>query len=354
MKRFSILSIFIFVSIAVFAQVREDTTVFVGPVVARPDQAAFFKENFDMETRAAGYALADSAGEADYSLRLDVGPNLVLYDDGVEEQAPPDEPQFVLRVTLVRNEDDYEMVAFSYPFTEVEEMYEFNLYLLYQAMANVPLTRLGDIEVVEETDRWRNKWLYIRGSFEYVISNHLLKPNPNPPHPDLRYRIYDPNNINDSLPLNHVFGTGVGATIGAELQFLDWMSAEAHFVFRFGDPVYFGAFIPGIGLQLKYLLKPSTYFMLEPYIMAAAQMDTLSDNEHFPRYAVGGGMQLGVKGGEMGAFFVDANFLYSIGDVVTSNPRAEYNWYPLEIHYNRIAISIGIGYKIGFFDRRQY
>jgi len=64
----------------------------------------------------------------------------------------------------------------------------------------------------------------------------------------------------------------------------------------------------------------------------------------------GGGFQLGVKGGNMGAFFLDINFIYFIGDVVmksTSYPTDS----PEDVYYRRFTLGLGIGYKIGFFDR---
>ncbi|MCL2069612.1 MAG: hypothetical protein FWH19_01325 [Treponema sp.] len=330
---------------SVFAQTREDTAIFIPTVsAARPDHAAFFKENFDMETVAAGYSLADNANSADFTLRLDVSPNMITYDDGFQEQAPPDEPQFLLRVTLVRNEDGFEMVSFSFPFTELEEMYDFNLFLLYQAMANVPITRLG--EVIAETDRWRNKWLYVRGSFDYpVIANHIHVGD------EIYGRsIYNPlNPLIENQELDNITAVGLGVTIGLELQFLYWMSAEANFVFRFGEPHDQNAFIPGLGLQLKFPLKPANHFMLEPYIMGVSQINT--SNTKFPLWAAGGGMQFGVKGGEIGAFFIDANFLYSFDYVETPNPMQD--WLPSNIYYTRMVVSIGIGYKIGFMDRRR-
>ena len=346
MKNLLILHILLIMAMPVFAQTREDTAIYIPPVSsARPDQAAFFKENFDMETLAAGYALADSANDADFTLRLEVGPNMVTYEDGFEEQAPPDEPQYILRVTLVRNEDDYEMVSFTYPFTELDEMYDFNLYLLYQAMANVPITKIGD--EVKVTDRWRNKWLYIRASFDYpVITNHILKPDPE--HD--RYIFKPGNEAIENQMLDNVFGLGLGATIGLELQFLNWMSAEAYFMFRFGDPQNKSAFIPGLGLQLKFPIKPATHFMLEPYATAVSQINTAA-NVDFPIIAVGGGVQFGVRGGEIGAFFIDGNFLYSLGDLVMPNPRENDGWMPSKIHYKRMVVSVGIGYKIGFIDR---
>ncbi|MCL2006939.1 MAG: hypothetical protein FWG77_02520 [Treponema sp.] len=349
MKKLSGLFFALLLVAPIFAQTREDILVHIPPVMAaRPDHAMFFKENFDAETLAASYALTDNINEADYVLRLEVRQNMVLYEDGFEEPAPPDEPQFLLQVTLIQREGDVEMVAFGFPFTEVEEMYEFNLFLLYQAMANVPLTRLGDLEI--QDDLWRNKWFYIRLSLDLPFTVHALR--------DVR-EVWLTNadgsqNRNERpLPLHHVVDYNAGVTLGFELQYLHWMSSELALLVRFGDPLS-NAFIPGLGVQVKFPIKPERHFMLEPYLMGQVQLNTVQ-GVHIPPGSVGGGMQFGVRGGPMGAFFVDANFMYTLGNIRTPSPYAARGFdYPERIPWNRWVISFGIGYKIGFVDRPPY
>ena len=326
---------------SIFAQTREDTLIHVLPVMGSPEQALFFKENFDMEIAAASYAITQNASEADYLFRLSVSPNMVLYDDGTSEQAPPDEPQFLLNVSLIRGEDDAEIVSFQFPFTDLEEMYEHNLYLVYGAMANVPVTKLG--EVVDESDRWRNKWLYIRTSFDYpVVTTHQSRVPGG--------FIY--NQGGDQLiQIDHKVRAMPGVTVGAELQFLHWMSTEAGFLLRFGDPLG-DTFIPGVYLQLKTPLKPSRHFMLEPYLMFHTQTNTAVIYERFPQTAIGGGFQFGVKGGEMGALFADISFSYTMGSVIAKNPMND--WLPSTLPYSRYVIAFGFGYKVGFMDRPPY
>ena len=336
---------------SVLAQTREDIRIFIPPVIAvRSDQAAFFQENFAIETAAAGYSLAEKQSEAEYNLKLEVKPNIILYDDGTEEQAPPDDKQFVLQVTLFDNVNFSEVVSFSFPFTDLEEMYDYNLYLLYEAIANVPLTKLGDevIVVEREDDWWRNKWLYLRVSFDYpVVTTHQLKPK------GLHggNAIYDPNDTSHYKELDHQVRVVPGATVGLELQFLNWMSMEVDFAFRFGDPSNTYTFIPGLLGELKFPIKPSKHFMLEPFMLVSSWMDTADHYKHFPWLGVGGGFQLGIKSGNMGALFVDANFIYTVGDVVSQNPQIDQYPEPKNIHWNRYCIGIGIGYKLGLFDR---
>jgi hypothetical protein len=81
--------------------------------------------------------------------------------------------------------------------------------------------------------------------------------------------------------------------------------------------------------------------------MSSAVANKSGSYHVFPTWAVGGGMQFGVKGRSMGAFFIDANYLHSIGNVVMDYE----GWEPRLVNYSRQVISIGFGYKIGFLNR---
>ena len=346
-KILSLIALFT-LTMGVFAQVREDTLIHVPNVVAaRPDQAIYFKENFDAETAAASYTLTENINEADYIIRLEVRPNLVIYDDGFEEPAPPEDPQFLLTLKLFQREGDIEMLAFEYPFTEVDEMYEFNLFLLYQAMANVPLTRFGGVEL--QDDLWRHKWIYIRTSLDLPFTIHRIDAN------DRSVYHSDRNTYPHPQLIHHVVDYVAGVTLGLELQYLHWMSSEFNLLVRFGDPTG-SAFVPGIGLQVKFPIKPDRHFKLSPYIMGQMQRVTVP-GYNVPPLAIGGGMQFGVRGGSMGALFADPNFLYTLGTVTTPVPPhlsgAGYND-PSTLRWTRWVISFGIGYKIGFIDRPPY
>jgi hypothetical protein len=324
---------------SVFAQTREDISVYIAPVVASPDQASFFYENFVAETTGAGYSLSKDAEDADYTLKLEVKPNLIHYSDGTLEQAPPDEKQFILQITLIRNEDATEVVTFNFAFTSTDEMYEYNLYLLYEALANVPFSKAGF-----EGDSWRNKWLYLRASFDYPITF---------------YQLLDPKALWGDHPvipgekqwhnLDHRINPFPAVTFGIEFQYLNWISTELSFNLSFSDP-FSTTFIPAIQLEQKFPIKPSRDFMIEPYAAVSFPVNTSPITVQFPKVGVGGGVQFGVRGGNMGAFFVDVNYIHYLGDVIIRNENTLYP-NPSEIHYTRFVIGLGIGYKIGFFDR---
>ena len=334
------LALFFLGGLYIFAQSREDIKIYIPPVLASVDQAAYFHENFAMETAGAGYTMTDSQSEADYSLKLEVKPNMIIYDDGYEELAPPEEPQYVLNIHLVRTEDDVEIVAFSFPFDEVDEMYDYNLYLLYEAMANVPFTKEFE---VEDDDRWRNKWLYIRMSLDYPVTFYrLISPT---------FLTYNRDKYpGDPIPrpLDNRISPWLAATVGVEFQYLYWMSTEFSFNLSFSDPMS-EAFVPSVQVEQKFPIKPSTHFMIEPYLVASFPMNTSPMVSEFPMFGGGGGVQFGVKGGNMGAFFVDVNFIYFLGQVGLKQEDDRY--VDTRIYYNRFTLGLGIGYKLGFFDR---
>jgi hypothetical protein len=123
-----------------FAQTsRSDVKIFIPRPESKPgirEQEDFFAEQFKMEITAAGYTITDNRAEADYLIQLIVENN--------EYWGEPGEKQFSLYLLLIRAHDNTEMVRYSWPFTEMTEMYSWNLYLVYQAMALVPMTKETD------------------------------------------------------------------------------------------------------------------------------------------------------------------------------------------------------------------
>ena len=350
-----LLALLISASSSIAAQSRSDVRIYLPQVIAEdPAQAEFFRKNFMMEITAAGYTVSESIQEADYSLRITVKPNVIAYVDGTSEPAPPGEPQYMLQLNMMRNSDTAQIIALSFGFTELDEMYNHNLCLIYQALANVPLSA-GDgktlvkymVEKDEERDDWwRNKWLYLRMSADYPISYYQIKQDGFPDGFFLESD--DIENPGQSRITNQIVAMP-GVTIGLELQFLPWMSLEANFELRLWD-VAGSAFIPGIGVQLKFPLKPSAHFMIEPY---AAGVFATNNEEHsiaFPQYSVGGGFQFCVRSGNVGALFFDANYMHSLDEMVTRNLDDRFTQ-PKELHWNRFVIGLSVGFKVGAFNR---
>jgi hypothetical protein len=344
MKKYGITVVWLLSAVALFSQSRDDVRVYVAPVTGGiPEQQTFFAENFRMELIGANYAVVENQRNSDYTMKLSITQDV---EDGREDkQGGMAVEQIInaLTVSLTATEDAREILQFSWAFETLEEMYEWNLHLIYQAMANVPLTKFAG---VVDTSHWRNKWLYLRTSLDYPITSYAV-------HPDnASISTSHPTQSSDYARLDHQVRPFPGFTLGLEFQFLNWMSVEGGFELTFGEP-FSNTFVPAIELALKFPLKPSRHFMIEPYGIVSFPAATAPMTYEFPRFGLGSGIQLGVKGGEMGAFFVDINYIYFLGDMVTANNFDPNRPLPERLKWTRFSVGLGLGYKIGFINRNK-
>jgi hypothetical protein len=334
----------LFTAAAAAAQLRDDITVYVSPVTGGiPEQQLFFAENFKMELIGANYTVVDNQADSDYTMNLSITQDP---EDSREDQNSPVSAERIiniLTVSLLATEEAREILQFSWAFETLEEMYEWNLHLIYQAMANVPLTKLVG---VIDTNHWRNKWLYLRASFDYPVTFYAVNQD------NTSIYVPNPKRKEDYARLDHQVRPFPGLTLGLEFQFLNWLSLEGDFTAAFGEPLI-ATFIPAIQVALKFPIKPSRHFMIEPYAVASFPATTAADTFEFPAYGLGGGAQLGVKGGEMGAFFVDINYIHYIGDVVTGNSFDPSRPEPSRLRWTRFSLGLAVGYKIGFVNRNK-
>jgi hypothetical protein len=324
MERYGFALMMLCVSFAVYGQTREDVRVFVPRPTANtgtPEQQAYFQEQFKSEISGAGYAVAENQQNSDYTMQLTIrgNPDFDLYEG---------EEEFDLLIQLLRNSDGAEVVQFSFPFTKTDDMYEWNLYLVYQALANVPMTKLT---AIPKSDYWRNKYLYIAAAGGGDIPWFTVE--------KYHKKQQDAQGVgNDQATLAPSF------LLGLEYHFLNFMSAEADLKFRFmsieGKK---NMLVPSFAAVAKAVIKPSDHFMLEPY--AGMEFPMSTDGEiKLPRFAMVGGMQFGVRGGSMGALFIDVNFTYDLGKTKTDTTYGTGE-------FQRFQIGVLIGYKLGFFNR---
>jgi hypothetical protein len=329
-----------FFSTSSAADVNNRTLFFEGSAV-RPDQLEFFNTNFRMEAVGTGYTVVDRKSQAGYIFKFDV----VLNPD-------PNDTQYILKISLIRNFDNFEILSFDFFFTYLDEMYPYNQYLFLRAVSNIPRYTEDELALIATGDAsgWRNKWLYIRASFDYPVTFYQLQgkglvgglgvydgPFANP------VRVSPLDNKIIALP---------GFTIGAEGQFLDFMSGELNLQFNFGDPLDNSFLNVAAGLELKFPLKVSR-FVIAPYVAFAFPMNIMptATFADFPKAGLGGGAQFGIRGGPNGTIFIDIKYLYYLGDAVMKNPYGKLDPNPSEIYFTRSVLGLGIGYRYGFFDR---
>jgi hypothetical protein len=313
----------------IFAQSsRADVKIFIPRPESRPRiyaQQDFFAEQFKMEISAAMYTVTDNQAEADYLIMLTIDDNPYWGEPG--------EKQYSLTLALVRASDRSEVVRFSWPFTDMTEMYQWNLYLVYQAMANVPFVKQVDdptktiIErevsrTASKDDRWRNKWLYIK-----LVGGA-----------DLTYFLRPGGMTTDR---GMVMPTLI---FGAELHFLPVLSFELDARARFLHDGAQYLITPSADALLKCVFKMSDYIMLEPFGGAEYSIEPLNGSA-IPWLSVLAGVQFGFRAGTHGAVVLDFDVTYNLlGKHMLQNDRTE---------YNTVKFGLAVGYKFGFFDRKN-
>jgi hypothetical protein len=232
-------------------------------------------------------------------------------------------------------------------------VYEYSRILFQNATLYIPLVYTEELNIAQEISRgWKNKWIYLRASFDYPITFYLLKSdglmggiglynNDIPPRPS---------------PIGHEIIAMPGATVGVEFQLLNFFSLEINFQFSMGDTRNNLFFNTAVGLESKIPIKFDN-IMLVPYGAFVYYLNVSPIFNEFPPFALGAGVQLCAKAGKNGAFFVDVKYMFSFSDAVMHNPYlafpADRQLFPEPpvIHYNRSVLGIGIGYKFGLFDR---
>jgi hypothetical protein len=343
MKKILILIPFFIASVLVYSQQsREEIKIYVPmPIGGNADQQVYFHENIKMEAFGAGYVVTDDAMESDYILNLIIRPNMVMYEDGTEELAPPDEPQYSLELNLMETETGNDLVRFSFFFTELDIMDNYNLYLLYQAIANIPFTKETDIitDIIVDDDQWRNKWLYLRLSLDFNVP--VFMPNTD------QYNMTN-SNASSNFPISPRVPFAPGLSLGTELHFLNWMSAELGLNLLLGNVVGVSYNYEPVGtfdLSLKFVLKPTRIYMIEPFLGLAFPLALMGTN--LPPVGVQGGIQVATKAGNMGGFFMNLRGEYDFGTANTRIQGGSIN----RVEWNRFVIGISAGYKLGIMNR---
>ena len=292
------------------------------------DHLDFFKSNFTMEANGAGYIVTSGRSEALHTLRFNVA----------ADNSDPDYDQYVITMSLYRNQDDAQLISFDFMFISIEEMYTFTRTLFLNATASIPLPIM-----TEEGTQW-DKWLYFRASFDYPVTFYVLQPEGL-----IRGVGLSNTETHQVNALDHKIMAMPGATLGVEYQRFNFLSLELNFQLSMGDTRNNYYVNTAAGLDIKFPIKFRNV-MLVPYGEFLYTFHTSPIFSEFPPFAAGGGAQFCVRAGKRGALFVDAKYMFSFGDAVMHN-FYELTPEPAVIHYKRSQLGLGIGYKFGILDR---
>ena len=300
------------------AQSLEDRIIYVPPVTGGPgtnsSDAQWFTGMAKMEIPVRGFTVGEEGEGSQYTLTG----KLEQYAGGI-----PGERLYSLHLSLMNNETGAIMVEQDLIYSTVEEAGEWYPVILFTMLANIPLPQVS-LPAAEPRsappDRaWQNKWLYVGGSVEW---DHR------------RYIHGDASSFKD----------GIGGRLFVEWQFLDFMSVEAVAEAARDEPRYDGNAYKVYVLEsytvLKGVIKPSGYCMFEPYAGLTVNFPFSAEIE-IPALSWLAGLQLGMKMGP-GSLFVDISYSQDFDAAGIKG---------LDVFFQRQQINLGLGYKIGFFNR---
>jgi len=325
-----------------FAQNIHQRYLFIEGTAVDPEHYEFFMKNFALEAAGAGYTVTENKNSAAYTLNFDVSS-----DTGLNNYP------YVAKISLFRNEDGLEVTTLNFYYNNIDEVYEFTRTLFQNVTLYIPLLTVEELNTAQGLyQNWKNKWLYLRASFDYPITFYLLKPDGLIGGSGLYNS--DPYRVS---PIDHKIMAMPGATVGVEFQFLDFMSVELNFQLSMGDTRDNLFINMAAGFELKFPIKFNNISIV-PYGTFIYHLNVSEIFSDFPPFAYGAGIQLNARAGAYGAVFINVNYTLSLPfDAVMHNPYlvfpADRRLYPEPpvIHYDRSIIGIGIGYKFGFFDR---
>jgi hypothetical protein len=320
------------------AQTKSDIRIYISPCAGDNEaDSRFFDESFARELAAAGYRVVQNEREGDYriALRTEANTEYGEYEDAKLR---------ILNISLSDISGGQEIISFGWEYDAPEDMAGWSLDMLYQSIPG-PDPALGASPASSPgSGQWRDKRFYalayagadftwflsedINGA-EYTYTGPLLADG-------RRKYINTGNNQGGTIrPL---------AGLGAEIRFLDYLSAETGLKFRF-NRVEGNENVPVLALPLyiKFILKPGKLFMLEPY--AGIEFNISTDREAVQPAAVSaaGGFQFGIWGGRPGLAFIDVNLSVDLGLSKVKGPYGEGK-------FQRIALGFSAGYKFGFRD----
>jgi hypothetical protein len=254
------------------AQTRNDLTFFVEPTEGgAAGEREFFNSNILMELQAAQYKVLENKAEAEwlFALRIAVeqvvpdpdDPTMMMYEYVAATGNEPPGTEKTLELKVIKNDETQaELISLGHPYIAVEEMYEWNLYLVFQAIANIPLGPPVEKPPVW-VNPWRDKWLYLGLSGGFGIGNTEV----------------------DSHPSNSNLKVSFEAMGFAEVQFFDiyrWFSLRANAegglaIFPFANttltengeildkPFFLSS---KAALTVGPIFKPHDRLMIEPYV----------------------------------------------------------------------------------------
>jgi hypothetical protein len=153
-KKIAVLLGFFCVSLGcpvIFAQTQPMVRIYIAPMDSgNPEEQEYFMTNMKMEFTGASYEVVDTPEDSDYNIILSISrreadPEFESAAGGTEAPAEGENPGSMVNaitLTLFDTKTDRELITLSWDYNRLSDMDMWNLYLITQAMANAPITKI--------------------------------------------------------------------------------------------------------------------------------------------------------------------------------------------------------------------
>jgi len=331
MKKIVSLVLLVFAAVSLSAQTYRETRIFVPPIDGSGilDDMAFFYKCIIGEIDKQHRTIGRTRRTSDYVVTGRLMP--ITGDMATTLELPPGSiDEYVLYLELYNNTINevigMQYITYYYPDESTEESLSV---IMYYLLSSVP--DLVEASGLDDDDAWRNKWVYLNLNFVWSP------------------RVYIGDSGNQAV---NIAGVGAEAMLNIHpLRFLgikaggklsqEWVKIDPS-----GDESYLDMILE-IPVALAFVARLQHNIMLEPYVGGSyniSMLGTTSPNQ----LSWMAGVQLSIKAG-FGSITFDPRFSMDLG---RSSIMKEEE--PLPLHeYWRYTVHLGVGYKVGFGNRKR-
>jgi hypothetical protein len=322
------------------AQSRGGFIIYVAPASGGTiEDRDFFYQNIEMELLGASYEITRIEEDADYTFSI--------FITGVENEENPSLSLYILTLVLIDNANGQEMVRLGWEYQYREEMYEWNLYLIYQALANLPIRTVNTEVVSGETGALWEKVLYLGLRAGFLANFFSVR-----------------KTVNYEAGQSQAFGFE-GALV-MELRPFRFFSFQGEVIFavdafnagkqivRNNQSIYssenFTTFSLAFPLLIKLPLKMGDFtlsFYGGAYYVLTLGTGGEEESQSMkmaPPVGLTLGVDLGFRAGP-GEFFIDLRYGADLGATRIGDGGG--------VSYTRQRGGVSVGYKIGFWNRNK-
>jgi len=322
MKRVLFSLVFILCALSLFSQSYREVRIYVPPIdgIGAIDDMAYFYKQITSELILQNRSLGKTRSTSDYTITGRLMPLSEV--EGITLPRGSERDENILFIELFDNIHDQEVGTqfITYRGWPDESTDESLAVIIYNMVAGIP--DLIDSQIGGET--WRYKTLYLNLGFLWVP------------------RVY-------SGDYQSVNVASVGVEVNVDFHFLSFMGVKAGakltqdvVVLYANSSKSYSDMILEFPVAISFILRPAELLLLEPYIGASFNISLLGTTLPFPLSWMAG-VNLGFKAG-IGIITIDPRFTMDFNkSYITSNA----------VSYWRYTINLGIGYKIGFIDKKR-